>query len=69
MSEFTNEMLATAVKYLSQKKANFVTTLTSAEFDVTESHRDYLNQEVEKLTAVVKLLEAEQDARRLAASA
>jgi len=69
MSEFTNEMLATAVKYLSQKKANFVTTLTSSEFDVTESHRDYLNQEVEKLTAVVKLLEAEQDARRLAASA
>lgn len=67
MEQLTNEMLATAIKYLASKRHNF--HLSISEYALASEHREHLNSEIEKLNAVLAVLEAEQERRRLSASA
>lgn len=66
MEQLTNEMLATAIKYLASKRQNF--HLSISEYALDSEHREHLNSEIDKLNAVLGVLEAEQERRRLAAA-
>lgn len=60
--QFTNEMLATAIKYLASKRQNF--HLSLSEYPLDDEHREHINSEIDKLNAVISVLEAEQERRR-----
>ena len=67
LGRLTNEMLATAIKYLSAKRQNLYHSV-SGEFELDPHQRDHLNSEIDALNDVIGVLETEREARRLRAS-
>lgn len=66
MDELTNEMLATAIKYLSAKRQNLYLSVTS--YQLESSQREHLNSEIDDLNDVIRVLESERERRRALAS-
>lgn len=67
VDDLTNEMLATAIKYLSAKRQNLYLSV-SGEFDIEPAQRDHLNSEIDSLNDVIRALEDEREKRRVRAS-
>ena len=56
VDDLTNEMLATAIKYLSAKRQNLYHSV-SGEFELDPAQRDHLNSEIDALNDVIGALE------------
>ena len=65
MDNFTNEMIATTIKYLSAKRQNFYLSVTG-DYDMAEDQLIHLNEEIDKLNCVITAFEAERERRRMA---
>jgi hypothetical protein len=63
VDELTNEMLATAIKYLSAKRQNLYLSVTG-EYALDPAQREHLNSEIDDLNDVVGVFEAERERRR-----
>ena len=67
MDDLTNEMLATAIKYLSAKRQNLYHSV-SGEFNLDPAQREHLNSEIDALNDVVSAFEGERELRRRSAA-
>ena len=65
--KLTDQQLATAIKYLSLKRANFYKSLSEHEMD--DEQTTHINGEIDALNSVIGQLEAEREARRIGAPA
>lgn len=64
MDDLTNEMLATAIKYLSAKRHNFYESV-NGDYSLDREQYDHINGEIDKLNLVIGVLEHERDVRRM----
>ena len=64
MDDLTNEMLATAIKYLSAKRHNFYESV-NGDYELDREQFDHINGEIDKLNLVIGVLEHERDVRRM----
>ena len=65
MDELTNEMLATAIKYLSAKRQNLYLSVTDKRYNLDPAQHEHLNSEIDDLNDVIRVLEGERERRRL----
>lgn len=68
MDEFTNEMLATTLKYLSAKRQNLYLSV-SGDFDISATQLEHLNSEIDKLNEAISFFENARERRRQAEAA
>ena len=67
VDDLTNEMLATAIKYLSAKRQNLYHSV-SGEFELDPAQHAHLNGEIDALNDVIRALEDERETRRTKAA-
>ena len=67
VESLTNEMLATAIKYLSAKRQNLYHSV-SGEFNLDPAQHAHLNSEIDALNDVIRVLEEERETRRMRAA-
>ena len=67
VDDLTNEMLATAIKYLSAKRQNLYLSV-SGEFNLDPPQHAHLNSEIDALNDVIRVLEEERETRRMRAA-
>jgi hypothetical protein len=65
VDDLTNEMLATALKYLSAKRQNLYLSVTDEKYNLDPAQQAHLNSEIDDLNDVIRVLEIEREKRRM----